>query len=188
MDILEYASGMVPLEISSANGDGSRFALGSKPDDIRGRVRAKVKSAPRSNASGAPAMPAAVADNWNKLAAAPISPRLFRDIVRFAMRTDGWRGSGSLALSGRSVGSFVDFCTAFGGVAVEPDLALTASGGLQAQWHKSRRHVLDLTFDADGKVYFGLFKGQGILEGVDTVDAVVNILRNEPSRPLTWKR
>jgi hypothetical protein len=65
---------------------------------------------------------------------------------------------------------------------------LTAAGGLEAEWYKNAHKYLTLRFGAtDDSVFYGLFNGKHIHEGVDTVEALAEILKSNRARPLRWK-
>ena len=125
--------------------------------------------------------------NWTGLSQSHLSPRLFRRLVGFAQRSDGWRGLGSKPLSPEATKSFLEFWSKVRREAVEPYIALAAPGALQAQWFRSPREHLDLLFRSNQQVFFGLFRRNSIHEGVDTLENVALFLTHHPSRPLTWK-
>jgi hypothetical protein len=133
------------------------------------------------------AVPESIAMNWNRIANSKISKQTYSKLLRFANRPDGWRGPGSLKLSPSSINAFLDFWQKIREVAHEPSIALTAAGGLQAQWYKSDKEHLDLVFRPDRKIYFGLFRKGAVYEGIDDLDSVVQFVLADLGQPLSWK-
>jgi hypothetical protein len=106
--------------------------------------------------------------------------------MQISRRADGWRGQGSRGLSAEALGAWLDFWSGIYSKAVEPALALTARGTLQVEWFQSSRRHLDLEFATKDKVFFGLFDGKAVYEGVDTAKALLPWLANHRAHPLKW--
>ena len=70
---------------------------------------------------------------------------------------------------------------------VEPEIALAPTGRLQAEWYKGDRHHIDVEFAEDRRVFFGLFDGQYLQEGVDSIENLAKVLLTRSSRPLRWQ-
>lgn len=134
----------------------------------------------------ADAMPFSLLANWSRIALANLSQEVFDRLVYLARRPVGWRGPGSRALSSGSVREFLEFWMTVRDKAREPALALTAAGGLHAEWFKSSRRHLDLQFSGDGRIFFGLFDRGRLLEGVDDAKNLKELLNAHLSRPLKW--
>jgi hypothetical protein len=80
---------------------------------------------------------------------------------------------------------FLAFWATIKDAAFEPELALTPDGSLQAEWFKSSRQRLDLTF-AEPKIFFGLFAPNDIVEGAGDIDTVTLILKTHRVKPFMW--
>jgi hypothetical protein len=130
-------------------------------------------------------LPPPIRDNWSRIGRASFSRPLYARLLRIAGRSNGWRGTSSIALTSNSLRNFLEFWRRVRSVAVEPELALAPDGCLHVEWFKSRQRHLDAKF-ADQKVIFGLFNGRNILEGAEDRDSVVAILTSHRSKPLTW--
>ena len=150
-------------------------------------VSTSILSTGRAADQTSDAMPESLRMNWSKLAASDIGNQLYDRIFLFANREDGWRGPGSKRLSANSLSTFLDFWTHIKDNAKQPSLALTSEGGLNAQWNKSDREFIDLTFQPDLKVYFGLFQKAKIYEGVDSFEKVLRLMELLDGNPLEWK-
>lgn len=137
--------------------------------------------------ASANAVPAAIAENWNRIWVSEISDKLYSRLLRFGTRPDGWRGHGSKSLSPSAVTAFLEFWIKVREKAVEPQIALTAKGGIQAQWYKSRYEYLDLSFQPDKRVFFGLFRKGAVFEGVVNLEEIVPFLESNSAESLTWK-
>jgi hypothetical protein len=133
------------------------------------------------------AMPAAIVANWTKLFQANLSGRLYGRVMQIARRQDGWRGAGSKGLTSEALKAWLDFWIGVNAQASEPSLALTARGTLQAEWFRSSRRHLDLEFVSPERIFFGLFDGCAVYEGVDTIEALVTRLDDHRAHPLQWR-
>jgi len=138
-------------------------------------------------AAGANAMPHPILANWSRLFLAGLSGELYSRIWQMARYKDGWRGEGSRALTEEALKAFLEFLIKIDEDTVEPTLALTARGTLQAEWFRNLRRHLDVEFVSDEKAFFGLFDQHSVYEGVDSVDALVRWLPDRPSKPLKWR-
>ena len=130
-------------------------------------------------------MPSSIIANWGEVTHSDISNDLFDRLVRLAMARDGWRGPGSLAMSGKSLREFLSFWKSISHDAVEPELSLGPDGSLSAEWFKDFKQRLDVRF-LSNKVVFGLIANNTILEGAERPDLVALLLSQHPTRPLTW--
>jgi len=144
-------------------------------------------SAVRGTTQDAEAMPRALSENWSRLAISKLSSWGFERLLRLAAKEDGWRGPGSKALMSEPVRAFLDFWIEMRDHASEPDLALTARGTLLAEWYRNSQRHLDIEFVSRKKLLFGLFDGQSVYEGIDSLRAVVLWLANHQSKPLRWQ-
>jgi hypothetical protein len=142
---------------------------------------------PSSDTLGDPTLPLAIASNWSRLALFGIGPPLYARLMNLAKREPGWRGLGSRPLDSGSLRVFLEFWKLIRDSAVEPQIVLGANGHIQAIWQRNSRRSLDLEFTASGAIYFGLFDGPSIQEGVDTADQLANVLLNRKSEPLKWR-
>lgn len=130
-------------------------------------------------------LPDAILTSWSRIAQADMSVSLYRNLVRIAMRPDGWRGPGSRSLTPTSLRSFLEFWSTIRASAAEPELALAPDGSLHAEWFKSNRQRLDVRF-AGKQALFGLLTNNSIVEGVDSLHTVAEILSAHPAKPLSW--
>jgi hypothetical protein len=133
------------------------------------------------------AMPQVIVSNWSRLSRANLSGNIYGRILQIARRQDGWRGQGSKRLTEEALKAWLDFWTAVSGNALEPALALTARGTLQAEWFRNSRRHLDLEFVSSERIFFGLFDGPAAYEGVDTIEALVPWLADHRAHPLQWR-
>lgn len=111
-------------------------------------------------------IPAALHANWAELARSGLSNDGFERLRMLAAVKDGWRGDAARALAASSLHGLLAFWRLVKGVAVEPELMLTARGTVQAEWHRSHRQFLDIEFKTNGReANFGLFDRGHTLEG-----------------------
>jgi hypothetical protein len=129
------------------------------------------------------ALPSAIASNVGKFARAGVTERMYDNLIRIAFAARGRSGE----LTATSVRDFVEFWSYISDVSVEPEFALSPRGALSAEWFRSQRHRLDLQFIGP-KVIFGLIAPNSILEGAESPATVAAILKNHPSRPLSWEK
>ena len=132
-------------------------------------------------------LPPAIAANWSRLALSGIGTALYTRLVNLAKREAGWRGSGSRALDGSSLQTFLNFWKMVRGYAVQPQVVLAPNGNMQAIWQKSSKKILDLEFAEGNRVYFGLFDGASVQDGVDAANELARALLNRSSEPLKWR-
>jgi hypothetical protein len=133
------------------------------------------------------AMLPAIVANWPRMVLAGLSGKTYARIMQFARYQDGWRGPGSKALTSEALKAFLDFRISLGRNVVEPAIALTARGTLQAQWFFNNHQYLDLEFVSIKKIFFALFDQKAIYEGVDALDKLSRWLSEYPSKPLKWR-
>jgi hypothetical protein len=154
-------------------------------DLISGTLRDPASSTREDPTSNA--LPTAIASNWSRLAFSRIGAPLYARLMNLAKREPGWRGPGSRPLDAASLRAFLEFWKLIRDSAVEPQVVLGPSGQIQAIWRRNSRHSVDLEFAAKGAIYFGLFDGLSIQEGVDTADQLSKVLLNRTSEPLKWR-
>jgi hypothetical protein len=107
--------------------------------------------------------------------------------MKLARREPGWRGPGSRSLDAGSLRAFLEFWKLVRDSAVEPQLTLTPNGRLQAVWFRNSKRVLDLEFVDTGDIYFGLFDGRSIQEGIDVANQLAIMILNRASEPMKWR-
>ena len=184
MDFTNTTSSIIappmPLEDEGTTALGVTLDVISTPPTQA--VKANQPTGPSANS-----LPDSILSSWSRIANANMSVRMYNDLVRVATRPAGWRGPGSLALRPASLRNFLDFWSIVRSSAKEPELALAPDGTLHAEWFKSDRRRLDARF-LDQKVVFGLFSGNGVLEGAEPRDTVAAILATHRSAPLRWGR
>jgi hypothetical protein len=132
------------------------------------------------------ATPLSIELNWTRLTRANLSETACSRLSSIAARSEGWRGRGSKALSSASLSVFLKFWDVASQDATEPQFALMANGHLSAEWFKNSRRHLDLEFADDWMIYFGLFNGEGVSEGKETIRNIHKMLKATDSRPLRW--
>lgn len=133
-------------------------------------------------------IPDAIRANWHELAISRLSAEAFARLNFLANRQAGWRGPGSMALSGVSVSKFLRFWTTVRAVAAEPELMLTPMGTLQAEWFKNHRQFLEIEFSQmDESSNFGLIDRQTRLEGKARPSELIQLLKGyRDGIALTW--
>jgi hypothetical protein len=130
------------------------------------------------------AVPQAVLENWSRLYRAGLPEPVYTRIRHLARYDDGWRGLGSKGLSTQSLRTFLNFWIQIKTDASPPEVALTARGTLQAEWFQNSRRHLDLEFVNDRKIFFGLFHDRNVNEGVYSLGALVQWLKNQSAKPM----
>jgi hypothetical protein len=180
MDALTQIRDLRPLPVS---GTGARQVL-------FGEEKIAKPQAPRANvgATEATTTPSAILGNWSRLFQANLPANMYIRIRQLARYDNGWRGHGSKALSAEALKVFLNFWIKASVEAAEPDIALTAHGTLQAEWFRNSRRHLDLEFVDSNEIFFGLFNGRNINEGVDSPVELLEWLRNHRAKPLRWPR
>lgn len=129
----------------------------------------------------------AIGNNWSRLAISKLSQQAFSRLEDLAAETDGWNGPNSKALSPMSLRHFLRLWNEIRDEVLEPEFALASNGHLCAEWHSSWKKHLDLEFADDGRVFFGLFDGKSILEGVEKGAELSRMLLARKGQPLKWK-
>jgi hypothetical protein len=132
-------------------------------------------------------LPPTILDTWGEINRAPISVRMYGDLVRLASLSAGWRGPGSQALKADSLKAFLKFWALVQPVAKEPEISLAADGTISAEWYESGQKRLDARFGTND-VIFGLFASNVIVEGLDKPEEVAQLLKLHRSRPLSWSK
>ena len=133
-------------------------------------------------------MPDAIRANWCGLAISRLSVDAFARLNFLASKQAGWRGAGSMALSGVSVSKFLRFWAAVRAVAAEPELMLTPMGTLQTEWFKNHKQFLEVEFSqSDESSSFGLIDRQTRLEGKARPNELIQLLKGyRDGIALTW--
>lgn len=166
---------------------------GYQPDD--GSISSPVRSTARESSNTVPGLsslggasgadtamfPEALTPFWTELLKTDVSVGLYRDLVRLAI---GGRGPAAVPLRRDSLKSFVQFWGLVHNQAVAPEIALAPDGTIHAEWYQSPTRRLDVRF-AIPKVYFGLFDGSEVLEGVQRPEDLARMLVSHRSRPLS---
>ena len=165
--------------------------LTQHPDAIQTTVllkslRDEVAMQGRSKATDT--MPDAIRANWYELAISRLSVDAFARLNFLANRQAGWRGPGSMALSGASLSRFLRFWATVRAVAVEPELMLTPMGTLQAEWFKNYRQFLEIEFgQTDEGSNFGLIDRKTRLEGKAKPSELIQLLNSyRAGIAMTW--
>lgn len=133
-------------------------------------------------------MPDAIRANWYELAISRLSVEAFARLNFLANRQAGWRGPGSMALSGASLSKFLRFWATVRSVAAEPELMLTPLGTLQAEWFKNHKQFLEIEFgQTDEGSNFGLIDRKTRLEGKAKPGEVIQLLKSyRAGIAITW--
>jgi len=147
------------------------------------RARLNAEGTAQS-ARSADILPLAIAANWSRLARSHLSTGLYSRLLKMARRGPGWRGPGSRPLSSGSLRFFLEFWTLVRGSALEPQIALTPNGHLQAIWYRNSRRSLDIEFVETGEAFFGLFDGRAIVEGVENILGLAHMIVTRENKPL----
>jgi hypothetical protein len=175
-----------------SNGSAAMTLVHDLPDFYRGEndPRAdyldRLRAQTRVYSEPAEALPSAFVANWTRLGRSKISTRLYVRLSTMARLPIGWGGAASLPLSSGSLRNFLDFWKLVREHAVEPDAALAPSGRLQVEWYRSERRHADLEFGEDARVFFGLFDGPYVQEGVDSAANLAKLLLTRSGAPLRW--
>ena len=132
--------------------------------------------------------PGQISVNRTRLVRAKLSLNSIRDLFRLASHCDGWRGPGSRCLDLGSLSTFLEFWASFATLRgrKEPVFALGPNGNLVAEWYKNKYRHLDVEFCSDSRLYFGLFNGDLVIEGIATSAELTSVLRTLTANPLQW--
>jgi len=131
-------------------------------------------------------VPDAIFQNWQALANAKLSEKSYLFLFHLARKSWGWRGAGSHPLRSGSLANFLAFWSKAREESVEPDFVLTPNGNLQAEWYKDNSHFVELEFQSDHQILFGLFDGKSVIEGREKAAEVNAMLGIKDFRPLKW--
>jgi len=135
-------------------------------------------------------LPTAISSNWNDLAGGGLSEKIYQRLLELAGLTAGWNGAGSLGMNASSLWSFIAFWKQVGQFSVEPDLVLTPSGHLQAEWSKNSMRCLEIDFRGSGEnSYFALIDGRrAVIEGGSSIKEILRIITSyRDGVALTWQ-
>ena len=125
-------------------------------------------------------MPDTIVANWRAIYNSSFSDSTYRRLLHLAGMGENWNGADSRPMAPASLKRFLDFWRQVSDQASEPELVLTKSGTLQAEWYKDSTHLLEIDFALDWNetCYFGLFDGRrAIIEGSGKLDDVVQICK-----------
>jgi len=132
-------------------------------------------------------IPDAIGESWQALANSGLSETSYLFLLKLARKDQGWRGFGSLPLSGHSLSQFLNFWQIFRAHALEPEFALMPNGNLQAEWYMDDTHFTELEFKANGSLLFGVFDGASEFEGAASLDELKPLLMARNYRYLSWR-
>lgn len=124
------------------------------------------------------ALPEAIVANWWAIYRSSFSESTYLRLLHLAGLSEGWNGPDSRSLMPISLGRFLSFWQRVLAQAKEPELVLTVSGTLQAEWHKNSTHFLEIDFSADKRetCYFALSDGpRATIEGRAKLDDLVEL-------------
>lgn len=153
------------------------------PTDLRViETSANAVSLAGSDSISTNALPRAISENWGKILRAKLTGAMLSNLTRISI---GRRRPNARALTTQSLGEFLEFWGRVRAVAVEPEITAAPDGTLCAEWFKSPQQRLDVRF-VPGRVMFGLFSREGILEGAESLDNVAKYLKSHSARPLQW--
>jgi hypothetical protein len=122
-------------------------------------------------------VPDVISESWNHFVTNRLSEKAYLKILKLANKNDGWRGTGSLSLNTKSLQAFLRFWNQLIEISEEPDFVLMPNGNLQTEWYKNDNHFIELEFQPNNKIIFGIFDGDTEHEGVASVKEVGNILK-----------
>lgn len=125
-------------------------------------------------------LPNAISSNWNDLARGGLSERIYQRLLELAGLPAGWNGPGSLGMNASSLWSFIAFWKQVRQISTDPELVLTPSGYVQAEWSKDNRHYLEIDFrGAIENSYFALVDGRKtLIEGAAPLQEVLAIINS----------
>jgi len=134
----------------------------------------------------AESIPPVITQNWQALAHSKLSNDSYEFIVHLASKPSGWRGKGSRSLNSKSLAMFLNFWNNIREKVIEPEFVLTPSGNIQVEWFKDNDHFVELEFQPDHQILFGLFNGKSIIEGSANIKEITPILSIQNFGPLKW--
>jgi len=151
----------------------------------------RVQEYPFVRSSGHPTtvLPSAISSNWNDLAGGGLSEKTYQRLLELAGLSAGWNGPGSLGMNASSLWSFIAFWKQVRQISRDPELVLTPSGYVQAEWRKNDRHYLEIDFrGAIENSYFALVDSRKtLIEGAAPLQEVLNIIKaHKNGSALTW--
>lgn len=135
-------------------------------------------------------LPGAISSNWNGLADGGLSERTYQRLLELASLPAGWNGTGSLGMDASSLWSFIAFWREIKQISIDPELVLTPSGHIQAEWYKDNKHFLEIDFRGNkDKSYFALIDGRKAeFEGATSTIEIINFIKSyKNSIALTWR-
>ena len=136
-------------------------------------------------------VPSAITSNWNDLAGGGLSEKIYQRLLELAGLTAGWNGSGSLGMNASSLWSFIAFWKQIRQFSAEPELVLTPSGHVQAEWSKNNKHYLEIDFRSSNgeNSYFALIDGRkAVIEGAASIKEILSIITSyQNGVALTWQ-
>jgi len=122
-------------------------------------------------------IPDTIRRNWQKLVQAGLTRKTYLYILKLASKNVGWRGQGSCPMKAQSLANFLWLWNKVAEFAQEPEFVLLPHGNLQIEWYKDDRHFVELEFQSNKKIIFGIFDGETIIEGIAHAKEIVPLLR-----------
>jgi len=130
------------------------------------------------------AVPETIIRNWQLLAQAGLTTKTYSYIFKLASKNAGWRGHGSCPMNAQSLAAFLQLWNQIVEFAQEPEFVLMPNGNLQIEWYKDDYHFVELEFQPDNKIIFGIFDGETVIEGVAAVEEIVPLLQQRNFKPV----
>jgi hypothetical protein len=130
------------------------------------------------------AVPETIIRNWQLLAQAGLTTKTYSYIFKLASKNVGWRGHGSCPMNAQSLAAFLQLWNQIVEFAQEPEFVLMPNGNLQIEWYKDNYHFVELEFQPDNKIIFGIFDGETVIEGVAAVEEIVPLLQQRNFKPV----
>jgi len=130
------------------------------------------------------AVPETIMGNWQLLAQAGLTTKTYAYIFKLASKNDGWRGHGSRPMNAQSLAAFLQLWNQIAEFAQEPEFVLMPNGNLQIEWYRDDNHFVELEFQPNNKIIFGMFDGETVIEGVAHVKEIVPLLQQRNFNPL----
>jgi hypothetical protein len=154
---------------------------------IENTARLTQKARPLEQKTLTSVVPDSITNNWQRLARAGLTEKSYRSILRLAKKDAAWRGEGSLPMNSSSLATFLQFWALITQDQGEPEFVLMPNGNLQVEWYKNNRHFVELEFQPDTSIIFGIFDARTIIEGVSDLQTVIQLLLQRRSFKFTKK-
>jgi hypothetical protein len=124
--------------------------------------------------------------NWARLQNADLPADIDAKIRQLSQLAEGWRGRGSKPLTADSLRTFLDFWGHLPTARKKPFIALSPSGTIFLEWHRTWKKHLDVECANDGTVVFGLIRGETVIEGKAPASEAVATLNAGAVSPFGW--